>query len=185
MGRRTLLLALMAGERLIEIALSARNGRRTLAAGGREHAKGHFVAMVATHAAFLASCALERRHGRAAKVMGLAGLVLAQGLRWWAITSLGERWNIRVITLPSAPPVVRGPYRWMRHPNYVGVAIETLALPAALGAWRTAVAFAPLHAVMLASRIMIEERALGASYRAAFAETPRFLPNGHASATAS
>ena len=89
-------------------------------------------------------------------------LVLAsQGLRWWCIATLGPRWNTRVIVVPGLPLVDRGPYRWLRHPNYVAVVVEGIALPLVHSCWVTAVVFTALNAVLLARfRIPAEERAL-------------------------
>src|SRR5207249_633845 len=100
----------------------------------------------------------------------------AQALRYWAVATLGEHWNIRVLVVPGAPPVSGGPYRFVRHPNYLAVMVEMAALPLAVGAWRTAPVASAANAVLLAIRISVEERALGAPYRAALADRPRFLP---------
>ncbi len=88
-------------------------------------------------------------------------MLASQGLRWWCITSLGHRWNTRVVVVPGLPLVTRGPYRWFRHPNYVAVVVEGLALPLVHTAWVTALAFTVLNAVLLLRyRIPSEERAL-------------------------
>ncbi len=175
--RKAFLLGLTAAQRLVELILSRRNARRLRARGGVESGQRQFRALFALHLAFLVSCALEpgRRRPRL-QGTALAVLLAAQGLRYWAIASLGERWNVRVITLPGAPPIVRGPYRYIRHPNYVAVALECLALPLGMGAHRTAMFFVPLHIAMLASRIALEERALGARYAERLGQTPRFIP---------
>jgi methyltransferase len=94
------------------------------------------------------------------------------------VAALGERWNTRILVVPGAPPVRRGPYRFLRHPNYLAVAIEIAALPLAFGSWRTALAFSVGNAFLLGVRIPAEERALGAAWGAAFADTPRFVPGG-------
>ncbi len=91
----------------------------------------------------------------------LALVVLAQGLRWWCITTLGPHWNTRVIVVPGAPLVAAGPYRLLRHPNYVAVVVEGAALPLVHTAWVTAVAFTALNLVLLSVRIRVEEQALG------------------------
>jgi methyltransferase len=76
------------------------------------------------------------------------------------VIALGDRWNTRVIVTPGAPLVTRGPYRWMRHPNYLAVVIEIAAVPMIRGCWMTAVTFSIANALMLSVRIPIEERAL-------------------------
>jgi methyltransferase len=90
----------------------------------------------------------------------LAVFVLLQGLRVWVLASLGRFWTTRVITLPGAPLVRRGPYRWFRHPNYLVVAGEILVLPLAFGAWEIAVIFSLANAAILTLRVRCEERAL-------------------------
>jgi methyltransferase len=93
----------------------------------------------------------------------LAVTVLANGLRWWCIATLGERWTARVIVLPGAPLVRSGPYRWFAHPNYVAVIVEGAALPLTGSAWITACAFTVLNAALLTVRIRCETRALAAA----------------------
>jgi methyltransferase len=91
----------------------------------------------------------------------LAVVLLSQGLRWWCVASLGRRWNTLVIVVPSAPLVTRGPYRWLRHPNYVAVVTEGLALPLVHSAWLTALGFTLANAIVLGVRIRVENAALG------------------------
>lgn len=166
-------LLLLAVERLLELRVSARNARRLLAAGGVEAGRGHYPAMVLFHAAFLAACALEplllpRAWPPAAALAALAAALLAQGLRWWAVASLGGRWTTRVVVLPGAPPATGGPYRWLAHPNYLAVALELAAVPLIGGAVLTAAAAALGNAALMAVRIPAEERALGAAWARAF-----------------
>lgn len=177
------LLALVALERVAELLVSERNARATLARGGVEAAREHYPAMVAFHALFLALCAVEPLAFPAAWPLGVAvaaavATVAAQALRWWAIATLGERWSTRVVVLPGAAPVTGGPYRLMRHPNYLAVIVELAALPLALGAWRTALLATVVNAWILAVRIPAEERALGVEWARAFAWRSRLLPLG-------
>jgi len=174
-------LALVGLERLFELWLSRRNAARAFARGGRESGGGHFPMIAATQAAFLASCALEsgfRVFPGALGWMALAVALAAQALRYWAIASLGDRWNVRVIVVPGEEPVQRGPYRWVRHPNYTAVALEIVAVPLVFGCWATAVVFSAAYAVLLPVRIRTEEAALGVPWARAFAGRPRFLPRG-------
>lgn len=90
----------------------------------------------------------------------LAVALAAQALRYWVIITLGERWSIRVVTIPGSARILGGPYRWLRHPNYLAVAAEALVLPLAFGAYGAAAAAFTLQLVALARRIRIEERAL-------------------------
>jgi methyltransferase len=180
-------LALVALERGVELVLSTRNARRVIARGGVEAGQGHYPAMVAFHALFLAACALEAiRHPEpppAAALLALAGALLAQGLRWWAVLSLGERWSTRIVVLPGARPVTTGPYRYVRHPNYVAVALEMACVPLAYGSWRTALVFSAGNACLLAVRIRAEERALGPAWAEAFRGRPRLIPGGRRDAS--
>ena len=108
--------------------------------------------------------------------VALALALVAQALRYWAITTLGPRWNTRVIVLPEAEPVTGGPYRFIRHPNYVAVVLELAVLPLVHGAWLTALVFTVGNALLLRVRIRVEEEALGAHYAKSFSNTPRMLP---------
>lgn len=175
------LLAALYVERLVELVVSRRNAARLLARGAVEAGAGHFPAMAAMHALFPLSCAaevllLDRAAPGALAFAALAVALAAQGLRWWAIATLGGRWTVRVLVLPGAPPVTGGPYRLVRHPNYLAVCLELAAIPLVHGALATAVAFSALNAVVLAVRIRAEERALGAGYGVAFSHVPRFVP---------
>ena len=174
-------LLLLGGERLGELVLSRRNARRMRAQGAVEVGAAHFRVMAVMHTLFLGACAAEVYGlGRAFPVpLGYAALgvaLLAQALRYWAIATLGERWNVRILVLPSAPPVTGGPYRYLRHPNYVAVVLEMAAVPLIHGAWLTALGFSLLDAIILTVRIKKEEQALGPEYARAFAALPRLLP---------
>jgi methyltransferase len=176
------LLALFVLERLAELAVSQRNARRALAAGAAEHGRGHYPAMVAIHSAFPFCCAAEalafpEPPGRLA-LLAVAGVLGAQALRWWAVSTLGGRWSTRVVVPPGAAPVVAGPYRWLRHPNYLAVVVEVACLPLAYGCWRTALAFSAANAALLRVRIRAEERALGPLWEEAFRGRPRLVPGG-------
>lgn len=158
-----LLLALVAAERLAELATARRNAAWSLARGGREYGRGHYPAIVALHVALLAGCAAEAAHRSFLPALGwpaLAVVAAAQGLRWWCVLSLGPRWNTRVIVVPGLPLVAAGPYRLLRHPNYAAVVLEGLALPLVHTAWVTALVFTLLNALLLRVRIRCENTAL-------------------------
>ena len=168
------LLGLVALERLAELIVSTRNARRAMAMGGVESGQGHYPAMVALHTGLLVGCLVEviALHRPFLPMLGwpmLALVVGAQVLRWWCITTLGVRWNTRVIVIPGLPAVASGPYRFVRHPNYVAVAIEVAVLPLVHCAWVTALAATVANALLLAARIRHEERALASAgdYRGA------------------
>jgi methyltransferase len=160
------LVAATAAERVAELVLSARHARWAFARGGVERGRGHFPPMVALHTALLVAPVVEvvvadRPFLPWLAWPAVAAVLAAQALRWWCIATLGRQWNTRVIVVPGLPLVARGPYRWLRHPNYVAVALEGLALPLVHTAWVTALAFTVLNAVLLlGARIPTEERAL-------------------------
>ncbi|MCF3184684.1 isoprenylcysteine carboxyl methyltransferase family protein [Streptomyces polychromogenes] len=157
------LLALVAAERLAELATARRNAAWSLARGGREYGRGHYPAVVGLHVALLAGCAAEAVHRPFLPALAwpaLAVAVAAQGLRWWCVLSLGPRWNTRVIVEPGLPLVAAGPYRLLRHPNYAAVVLEGLALPLVHTAWVTALGFTLLNALVLRVRIRCENSAL-------------------------
>jgi methyltransferase len=158
-------LLLLIAERGIELWLSARNTRRSLAAGGVEVGQGHYPAMVLLHAIFLPACALEpllwpRPWPGAVALVALGVALLAMALRWWAIASLGERWSTRIVVLPGRALVRAGPYRLLRHPNYLAVVLELLAVPLIGGAVATAAVATLANLFLLSVRIRTEEEAL-------------------------
>jgi methyltransferase len=159
-------LVLLLAERGVELVLSARNTRRALAAGGVEAGRGHYPVMVAFHAAFLACCAVEplrwpRDWPLAAAQAAIAVALLAMALRWWAVAALGDRWTTRIVVRPGLPLVAGGPYRFVRHPNYLAVVLELVAVPLIGGALVTAALASIGNLILLAVRIRAEEVALG------------------------
>ena len=178
------LLALVALERGVELVLSSRNGRLARTRGAVETGQGHYPVMSVFHGAFLVACALEvvlldRPFPGVVGWIAFAVVLAAQALRYWAVATLGWRWNTRIVVVPGAVPVTGGPYRFVRHPNYVAIIAEMLALPLVHGAWLTALVFSVGNAWLLRVRIRAEERALGEPWEHAFAGRPRFVPGGH------
>ena len=179
-----ILLALLIVERLFELNLARRNARRAFARGAVEVGRAHYRVMVALHTAFIVSCAVEaiffpHRFAPAVAWIALAAEAVAQALRYWAVATLGERWNTRIVVTPESAPVTRGPYRFMRHPNYLAVAIEIAALPMIGGAIFTAIFFSIANAMLLAVRIPAEERAMGRRYADELGSRSRFVPHLH------
>jgi len=174
-------LALLYAERLLELFIARRNASEAFARGGRESGRRHYAVMVAVHAVFPLACGTEvvvlhRAWPGAAGFAALAAALASQGLRWWVVATLGWRWNTRIIVIPGVQPVITGPYRFLRHPNYLAVMLEAVAVPLVHGAWLAALVFSAANAAILAVRIPAEERALGSAYEKAFARRSRFLP---------
>lgn len=165
MGWYTLLVALVALERLAELVVARRNERWSVARGAVESGAGHYPFMVLLHTGLLAGALLEAWLGPRPFVPGLgwpmlALVVAAQCLRWWCIATLGRQWNTRILVVPGLPRVTGGPYRMLPHPNYLAVAVEGAALPLVHTAWITAVAFSVLNAGLLRVRMSAEDAAL-------------------------
>jgi methyltransferase len=182
----TLLVALVAAGRLVELRIAGRNRARLLARGAVEAAPGHYRWMVLLHVALLIACPLEvwllsRPFFPALAVAMFLLLVLATLLRWWVIRTLGGRWTTRIVVLPGAAPVTGGPYRFIRHPNYLAVCVEIATLPMIHTAWLTASVLSALNAVLLRTRIRAEEKALASltSYGEIFSQRPRLVPGLH------
>jgi methyltransferase len=160
-----LLIAAVAAERLAEMVVSVRHARWAFERGGVEYGKAHYPVMVSMHAALLVACVVEVVAADRPFLpwLGwpmLAVVLAAQALRWWCIVTLGNQWNTRVIVVPGLPLVSAGPYRWLRHPNYLAVVLEVAALPLVHTAWVTAAIFTAANAAVLSVRIRVEERAL-------------------------
>jgi methyltransferase len=163
------LVGAVCAERVAELIVAKRNAAWSFARGGVESGFGHYPPMVVLHTGLLLGCIVEPLAGHRAFVPWLgwpmiAIEIAAQALRWWCIGTLGPRWNTRVIVVPGLPLVRTGPYRytWLKHPNYVAVVVEGVALPLAGSAWITAIVFTVLNAVLLTVRIRCETRALAA-----------------------
>lgn len=151
---------LVALQRLGELLYARRNARGLLAAGGFEVGQRQYPLIVALHAAWLLALFVLVPSDAPVSWPLLGAYGLLQIARLWVMASLGERWTTRIVVLPDRPLVARGPYRWLRHPNYLIVAAEIALLPAAFGAWDLAVIFSLLNAALLAWRIRTEDRAL-------------------------
>jgi methyltransferase len=179
----TALVAAVALMRLAELALSRRNIARLIGRGAVEVGHSLYPWMVAVHTGFLGSCVAEvwllNRSlipQLAAAMLGL--LMVAAGIRWWVISTLGDRWSTRVVFVPGDPAVAAGPFRWLRHPNYLAVIVEFLALPLVHTAWLTAAFFSVANGAVLTLRVRTEEAALaeGSDYLEVMRNRPRFHP---------
>ena len=161
----SVLILAVAVERLAELVVTRSNRAWSRAHGGLEFGAGHYPVMVVLHAALLVGCLVEpialHRPFLAGLGWPMLGIALAaQGLRWWCIATLNRQWNARVIVIPGAARITGGPYRFVPHPNYVAVITEGFALPMVHTAWITALVFSVLNAVLLRTRIRVENAAL-------------------------
>jgi methyltransferase len=173
-------LAAVAAQRLRELSISSRNSR---AAAGSPSAPRTYPLIVAAHVALLALPPLEihladRRPTIRTALPWLSLLAAATALRWWSIRSLGDSWNVRAEVPDDLEPVTSGPYRFLRHPNYLALLAEFVALPMAGGAWLSAIGLSALNGIALAIRIRAEEAQLqrSAAYREAFDGKARLIP---------
>jgi len=154
----SLFLGFLVLQRLSELVIARRNTARLLADGAREVAPGHYPLIVAMHTAWIASL-IWFGHDEAVLWPWLAAFALLQAFRVWILASLGARWTTRII-VTDTPLVVRGPYRWIDHPNYVLVVAEIAVAPMVLGLVWVAIVFSVLNAAVLFIRIRAENSAL-------------------------
>jgi methyltransferase len=169
-------------ERLSELVIAKKNERWLKEKGAEEFGKGHYKYIVLVHVLFLLSFWLE------ATLQGvrlspfwpiiLSGFLITQLLRVWTILSLGRFWNTKILVVPNAKVIAKGPYRWLRHPNYVIVTLEFVLIPLLFQAYWTAIIFSLLNMIVLFIRISIEEQVLCAmtNYKNEFYKRNRFFP---------
>lgn len=155
----------LVGQRLVELRLAAQNRRWALAQGAQEVGAGHYPLFFLLHIGWFVGWVAEA-YGRGLVLseiwwMWLGVFAAAQLLRYWAITTLGSRWNTRILIIPGLAPVQHGPYRYFRHPNYIAVGLELLSIPLIFDAWFTALMATLLNAALLLFiRIPAEEKAV-------------------------
>ena len=147
-------------QRLAELGLARRNHRALLARGAVEVGRGHYPAMVALHAGWLLALPATIDPRTAVSLPLLAVFVLLECGRVWVIATLGPRWTTRIVVLPGAAPIRSGPYRYVRHPNYVIVCGEIAVVPLMFGAWILAAAASVLNLLVLRARLRVENGAL-------------------------
>jgi methyltransferase len=178
----TLLFAFVIVQRIVELIIAKRNENWMKNQGALEFGTRHYRLMVTMHLLFLASFLYEKlylnRELSAVWPVLLFGFLLTQILRVWVISSLGRFWNTKIIVLPNAAVVRKGPYRFIKHPNYLVVSIELILIPLLFNAYLTASFFTILNTIMLAVRIPKEEQALSnvTEYDGAFRDCPRLIP---------
>ena len=180
------LVGIIACQRLLELRRSRNHEAALRARGGLEMAPNQFVPMRLLHLFWLCGCVaeaywIEEPPPVTIALPAAALLLVGQILRFAAMSALRERWTVRIIALPGVPPVRRGIYRYMRHPNYLGVILEIAALPMIFGCWITVLAGSAANGLILWIRIRAEEAALEAvsDYEESFGPTRRFFPSSH------
>lgn len=155
-----IVVALVVAQRLSELILAKRNTAHLMSAEGAfEVGAGHYPVIVLLHTVWLLTMAYTVWQGVAIQWTWLTLFLVLQAGRVWVLATLGRYWTTRIIVVPDAPMVRRGPFRWVRHPNYLIVSGEIAALPLAFGAWEVAVVFSVLNAIVLFVRIRAEEAA--------------------------
>ena len=155
-----LIVGLVAAQRLIELEISRRNTKWLLARGAHEVGRRHYPLFVALHSTWLLAVLVLVDTDASINPWWLSLFLILQGARVWVMVSLGRYWTTRIITLPDAPLIDRGPFRYCRHPNYMIVVGEFAALPLAFGAWSLALAFSLLNGALLFHRVKVENSAL-------------------------
>jgi methyltransferase len=175
-----ILISMLALQRVAELVLSARNRRRLLCQGAVEYGRDHYPLMVVMHVLFYVSLVLEysllSNGWNPIWPLWLLLLVLAEILRIWVLAALGRSWSTRILVMPGADLVKSGPYRYIRHPNYLVVMVELFAVPVLCGCYLTALVFSVANALVLRIRIREEEQALLRAAGAGLNRLPRFIP---------
>lgn len=169
-------------QRFIELIIAKRHERWILGQGGMEIGREHYPLMVLLHTGFFLSLFFETlvNHYPLSPLWPMILILLfsTQLLRYWAIQSLGPFWNTRIMVLPGAVPVAKGPYRYFRHPNYLAVILEFAFIPLLFNAFFTCILFSILNALLLKYRISLEEKILieTTEYKETMSGKRRFLP---------
>lgn len=177
------LLAVVALLRLYELRISRRHQQEMVAQGASKVEEPRFRWMVVLHTGVLigAACEVVFLHRPFIPLLAAVCFVIflaANAVRWWVIRTLGEHWNVQVMNSTGLGVVIRGPFRYVRHPNYAAVFTEMLVLPLIHTAWITSVVGSAAHVLVLSQRLATEEKVLfsDAHYRDAMSGKPRFLP---------
>ena len=158
------LLLFLISQRLAELILAKQNEQWMKNQGAIEVGKDHYKWFVLVHSFFFISLILESMHFNETATFSLiyfSLFVITQLIRFWCIATLGRYWNTKIIVLPGAKLIKKGPYRYIKHPNYIIVGLELIIIPLLFGAYMTAFIFITLHLILLRTRIPIEEEALG------------------------
>lgn len=159
-----ILFAFLILQRSLELQLARRNERVVKSKGALEFDRDGYRYIVATHAAFFISLVLEKlllqRELNKYWVIFFVIFVIAQILRYWAISNLGVYWNTRVLVVPGSQRTTTGPYKYLKHPNYIAVIVEIAVIPLIFSCYLTSIIFSIVNLILIRRRIGIEERAL-------------------------
>lgn len=147
-------------QRLAELVYASANTRRLLSEGGQEHGARHYPLFIILHGGWLISIALFAVPETQPSLFLLNALIASQTFRFWTLASIGRWWTTRIISAPHFPRVKKGPYRFIKHPNYALVVVEIALLPFLLGAPAMAITFSVLNAALLWWRIRVENAVL-------------------------
>lgn len=147
-------------QRLAELVYANANTRRLLSEGGREHGERHYPLFIILHGGWLISIALFAVPENQPNLFLINAFVTSQTFRFWTLASIGRWWTTRIISAPHFPRVKKGPYRFIKHPNYALVIVEIALLPLLLGAPAMAITFSVLNAALLWWRIRVENAVL-------------------------
>jgi methyltransferase len=159
MSLALIVLILITVQRGSELVIARRNTRELLGRGAIERGSNHYPVMVALHASWLAGLWFWGWNA-VLNMAFLAPYAALQPIRFWILVTIGRRWTTRILSVPGETLVARGPYRFMRHPNYAVVLLEVPLLPLAFGMNTFALVYGVLNVAMLAWRISVEEKVL-------------------------
>ena len=175
-------ISVMIIQRLLELVIARRNEKWMKEQGAIEFGVKHYQFIVLMHSMFFVVLLFEKmtfiREVSVFWPLFAALFVCMQLIRFWALSSLGRYWNTKILVIPNLEVVRRGPYRFIKHPNYLVVSIELLVVPLMFGAYVTACLFTILNILMLSIRIPAEEKALRelTEYESYLGSCNRFLP---------
>ncbi|ATO28566.1 hypothetical protein RA13_11425 [Bacillus atrophaeus] len=159
-----LFILILAVQRIAEIIVAKQNEQKVKKQGAIEYGEGHYPYIVLMHVLFFVSliCEVLLLHKESSSwwIGILTAIILVQGVRYWALLSLGAHWNTKILVVPDAELIKKGPYKWLKHPNYAVVMVEIILLPLLYGAYWTLILFTILNAFMLSVRIRVEDKAL-------------------------
>ena len=157
----------LAIQRILELRLAKKNEKIVREEGAVEYDNEGYKYIVYMHICFFISLLLEKyllsRGFNTLSLLFFIIFVITQLLRYWAITSLGKYWNTKILVVPNAELVERGPYKYLRHPNYIAVITEIAVIPLIFSCYITCIIFSILNFLTLLRRIRIEEDALNIS----------------------